>query len=38
MAAKKDARTAIRFMFTPEGFIPDVSSMNSEKEWQEAAR
>ncbi len=38
MAAKKDARTAIRFMFTPEGFIPDVSSMNSEKERQEAAR
>ena len=38
MAAKENVRTAIQFLFTPDGFIPDVSSMNSEKEQQEAAR
>lgn len=38
MTNRKKTRTAIPFLFTPDGFTPDTSSLNSEKELQEAAR
>ena len=38
MTIKNPQRTAIRFLFTPDGFTPDISSLNSEKEQQEAAK
>lgn len=38
MTNKKNIRTAIQFLFTPDGFTPDISSLNSEKERQEAAK
>ncbi len=38
MPVKENTRTAIKFLFTPEGFTPDVSSLDTEEEQREAAR
>jgi len=38
MAAKANQRTAIEFLFTPDGFTPDTSSLDSEAELREARR
>ena len=36
MAVKANQRTAVRFLFTPDGFTPDASSLNSEAEFRAA--
>jgi len=38
MAVKAKQRTPIKFLFTPGGFTPDISSMNSEAELKEAGK
>ncbi len=38
MAAKANQRTAIEFLFTPDGFTPDTSSLDSEAELREAGK
>ncbi len=38
MAAKANQRTAVRFLFTPDGFTPDTSSLNSEAEFRAAEK
>lgn len=38
MPVKENTRTAIKFLFIPEGFTPDVSSLDTEEEQREAAR
>lgn len=38
MLSKSNRRTAIQFLFTPEGFTPDVSSMDTEASLQETKR
>ena len=38
MSAKDKQRTAMNFLFTPEGFTPDISSLESEEEQQEAVK
>ena len=38
MSAKDKQRTAMNFLFTPEGFTPDISSLESEKDQQEAVK
>lgn len=38
MTAKTNHRTAIQFLFTPDGFTPDLSCLGTQAELQEAQR